>query len=331
MGLEGIVFKNNIWLASSILTETYDVIGPAIEAGVGAVVLKSSSNFKRSCGKKCGPCKKEKRTIRLDVITDSKGNIYPISNMDESMGGHNIYSTSTNYQCELLTIDESNRLFDRIKQDHPEIVVVANFAPRQKQDFELIDLLKGDIVEFSSRNYVADFKRPIDLFVYTSDDLLSCCESGYNLAENEKRFREYRNNVLAEFSDQLRHVNRPKLFKFLRQPELGFQEQLALPVDGFTIADSEKSAHYTSKDGVCRLVWGKGSISGQPLFDTTKGYIKLVRNEYHSDKFIAASGGVFSPEDAKAMFNAGANAVQLCSVIFYKGFGAIREIVEKAA
>ncbi|MBW2964547.1 hypothetical protein KY363_03735, partial [Candidatus Woesearchaeota archaeon] len=43
------------------------------------------------------------------------------------------------------------------------------------------------------------------------------------------------------------------------------------------------------------------------------------------------SGGIFSAADAQEMFDAGADAVQLCSVIYHRGMPVIEEFTRKAA
>lgn len=328
VGIENIVFKNNIWLASSPFTERYETIDEAIRYGVGAVVLKSSSVFDRNCERRCDSCNNNSKVVTKQMVRNRRGESRGCYSRPQHEYLRVVNSTSRNYECDLLTIGESNALFDRIKKDHPDVVVVASFAPRRKQDFDSVDRLKGDVLEISPHAYGAGYTRP---FTLTARDELGIVDdylSGREIAARE--FMRWQEKVIRDFSDSLKHIRRPKLLKWVQEPELSPTVQLCFDVDGFTIADSMKRRQYSYEDDWCVTRWGKGSVSGQLNLDDTLRAICEVRS-LEPKKFIAASGGIFFKEDAKLAIRAGADAVQLCSVLYFMGMRAIRDFVKKAA
>jgi hypothetical protein len=310
-------------MASSPLTERYDLAESALNRGIDVIVIKSSADFERKCSRDCwGSCQAQKRTIALDVITTSDGRIYPVEWPEEGM--HNVYSTSTYPLCDLLTIEESNQIFRRIKAAYPSAIVVANYAPADKRGFDRVDYLEGDVIEFSSRNYDVNYPRPLIMMEWVENIVLQDIFDSSLRSSQDTAFIERRHRALDDFGDALSRVTRPKMFKAVPWPELEFLEQFDLPVDGFTVADSSKRNYFRSRGGVAQNVWGKGSDSGQHLFECRKALVRNIRERYPST-FIAASGGVFSKDDAQQMLDAGADIVQLCSVVFHKGFGCLKE------
>jgi hypothetical protein len=328
VGLENIVFKNNIWLASSPFTEKYETIDAAIRYGVGAVVLKSSSVFDRNCERRCDSCDNNSKVVTKQMARNKRGEFRRCYSRPQHEYLRIVNSTSRNYECDLLTIEESNALFDRIKQDHPDVVVVASFAPRRKRDFDSVDNLKGDILEISPRAYGAGYMRPFVESAWKGISTNYHWVFGGELAARE--FMRWQEKVIRDFSDSLKHIRRPKLLKWVQEPELSPTVQLCFDVDGFTIADSMKRRQYSYEDDWCVTRWGKGSVSGQLNLDDTLRAICEVRS-LEPKKFIAASGGIFFKEDAKLAIRAGADAVQLCSVLYFMGMRAIRDFVKKAA
>ena len=63
----------------------------------------------------------------------------------------------------------------------------------------------------------------------------------------------------------------------------------------------------------------KGNFSGKPTEENANNLIKNARKKFGKEIAIIGCGGVFSAEDAKAKFDAGADLVQLITGMIYQG------------
>jgi dihydroorotate dehydrogenase len=71
-----------------------------------------------------------------------------------------------------------------------------------------------------------------------------------------------------------------------------------------------------------------GGLSGLPLRDRSTALIALVARFTQGDLPIIGVGGVFGPEDAGSMLDAGATLVQVFTGLIYEGPGLPRRILE---
>jgi dihydroorotate dehydrogenase len=74
-------------------------------------------------------------------------------------------------------------------------------------------------------------------------------------------------------------------------------------------------------------VGGKGSICGRYLTENTVAYINYIKIQ-NPEKYISASGGIITPQDAQRVIKSGADSIQLCSTIYLHGFQRIKQIKE---
>ena len=91
------------------------------------------------------------------------------------------------------------------------------------------------------------------------------------------------------------------------------------PLDGI-VATNGTARHTGLVTDPQRLKrYGSGAVSGQPL---TKRSIEVVRRVYQRSNGtypIIGVGGIMTPEDAKAMLDAGATLVQVYTGFVYNG------------
>jgi dihydroorotate dehydrogenase len=76
-----------------------------------------------------------------------------------------------------------------------------------------------------------------------------------------------------------------------------------------------------------RLGAGRGGRSGRPLTAGTPDIVRSVRAEVGDVVPIAASGGVFTAEDALRCIQAGATTVQVYTGLVYEGPGIVGDLV----
>lgn len=71
-----------------------------------------------------------------------------------------------------------------------------------------------------------------------------------------------------------------------------------------------------------------GGLSGEPLFQLSLKCVQKLRTMLGPEITIIASGGIMSAQHAHAMFEAGANLIQLYTGLIYHGPKLIKEIVK---
>lgn len=299
-------FPNPVWIASSPFTENYESIEKCIQKGAGGIVLKSVGVFDRKCGRICQKCRTEKRTATTWL---------------SPYGDRMVESSSTSSRhCERLTIDESNDIVEKVKQNYPEIPVVVNFSPEKPSDFDFVDRIEGDVLEINSRYFVRKGQKKL---IKYSGSLSNVIEMNYPklLSESSER--------LKILNNEMKRLKKPVLMKIVPMPEAWLEDQLDMDVDGFTAIDSLKVSGHTMENGHnMKYFGGIGSVSGDPLKWHSYWTVYNIKKD-KPEKFVSASGGIFSKQDVKdSMEKAGANSVQLCSALYFYGYDVIEKLVK---
>lgn len=75
----------------------------------------------------------------------------------------------------------------------------------------------------------------------------------------------------------------------------------------------------------------RGGLSGLPTFALSNELIKKTRELYGSRFTIIGTGGIFTPEDAMAKFEAGADLIQMISGMVFEGPGVMQKICNRYA
>jgi dihydroorotate dehydrogenase len=71
---------------------------------------------------------------------------------------------------------------------------------------------------------------------------------------------------------------------------------------------------------------GNGGLSGKPLFEKNVSIIKEIRKNMPSTVAIIGCGGIFSQTDAKIMYDAGADLLQIYTGFIYQGPGFVKKL-----
>lgn len=74
---------------------------------------------------------------------------------------------------------------------------------------------------------------------------------------------------------------------------------------------------------------GNGGLSGKPLTQRSTEIVKYISQKTNGQIPIIASGGVFTAEDAKEKFAAGASLVQVWTGFIYEGPGIVKKIYKQ--
>ena len=98
-------------------------------------------------------------------------------------------------------------------------------------------------------------------------------------------------------------------------------------VNGAIIGNLQKDyKKINSKDGVYDKY--SGGLSGKPCEDRSNELIKKTKDKYKDRFTIVGCGGVFSYEDAKKKFDAGAELIHLITGMIFEGPSLIKGICE---
>ena len=68
-----------------------------------------------------------------------------------------------------------------------------------------------------------------------------------------------------------------------------------------------------------RLAMGRGGLSGQPLFESTLKLVMAVKQASPDHIAVIGCGGISTGDQARAVLDAGASAVQLYTGLVYEG------------
>lgn len=143
--------------------------------------------------------------------------------------------------------------------------------------------------------------------------------------------------LLAQLLPRLREVpcDKPVYLKMpINVPWEQFKEMLAIAdknaIQGVIIGNLNKNyGDLTYPEDAPRQF--RGGLSGSPTYKLSNELIRKTREKYGARFTIIGTGGIFSPEDAMAKFEAGADLIQMISGMIFEGPGLMRKIAERYA
>jgi len=125
--------------------------------------------------------------------------------------------------------------------------------------------------------------------------------------------------------------SKPILLKIapdLTQDQIDDVVDLALEIklDGLVCTNTtiSRAGLLTSKEEVEKI--GMGGLSGKPVKERSTVIVDYIYKKTSGDIPIIASGGIFTPEDAKEKFNSGASLVQVWTGFIYEGPAIVKKI-----
>ncbi|MDE6445822.1 MAG: quinone-dependent dihydroorotate dehydrogenase [Alistipes sp.] len=98
------------------------------------------------------------------------------------------------------------------------------------------------------------------------------------------------------------------------------------PLDGIVATAGTRSREGLKSDSAVIDRIGSGVLSGEPLTRRAIGIVRRIHTRSGGNYPIIGVGGVMSADDARAMFEAGADLIQLCTGLIYEGPRLVRDI-----
>lgn len=125
--------------------------------------------------------------------------------------------------------------------------------------------------------------------------------------------------------------SKPILLKIapdLTQDQIDDVVDLALEIklDGLVCSNTtiSRAGLVTSKEELEKV--GAGGLSGKPVKERSTVVVEYISKKTRGEIPIIASGGIFTPEDAKEKFNSGAALIQVWTGFIYEGPGIVKKI-----
>ena len=97
-------------------------------------------------------------------------------------------------------------------------------------------------------------------------------------------------------------------------------------LDGVIATNTTRSREGLTSDKESIEAIGDGGMSGAPLFERSLSFVKYIHKRTNGTLPIIAVGGIMSPENAKAMLDAGASLIQVYSGFIYNGPAFVKNI-----
>jgi dihydroorotate dehydrogenase len=101
---------------------------------------------------------------------------------------------------------------------------------------------------------------------------------------------------------------------------------LEIKLDGLVVTNTTISREELQTSNFRLQTIGAGGLSGLPLKDRSTRIVKYISEKTNGQIPIIASGGIFTEEDAKKKFDAGASLVQVWTGFIYEGPGIVKKI-----
>ncbi len=101
---------------------------------------------------------------------------------------------------------------------------------------------------------------------------------------------------------------------------------IEIQLDGIVAANTSlERSGLTTHDSQLKII-GAGGLSGLPLQKRSTEIVRYIHKKTSGQIPIIASGGIFTREDAKEKFDAGASLVQVWTGFIYEGPAVVKKI-----
>lgn len=198
-------------------------------------------------------------------------------------------------------------------------------------------------------NIGKNFDTPVE---NAADDYLICLEKAYAVADyiavnisspNTKNLRalqggDHFDSLLERLKQKQQQLARstgkqvPLLVKIAPDLETVDVVRIAYALVAYGIEGVIATNTTIGREGVesSPVAKEQGGLSGKPVFEKSNRVVKILADELQGRVPIVGVGGIFSKEDARAKFDAGASLVQVYSGFIYRGPALVAEAVDAA-
>ena len=210
---------------------------------------------------------------------------------------------------------------EHLKKNRPEVIVAANISKNTTsinedagKDYEKAFGLLYDFVDM----FVVNVSCPNVVGLTALQDISFLSEIVDKLLELRMYFDTYR-PILLKVSPDLSHQQLDEIIEYC----------LRSGIDGLVAGNTTRSRNgitSISKEKIEEI--GNGGMSGAPLHQKNLELVKYVHTKSEGKLPIIGVGGIMSPEQAKAMLDAGASLVEIYTGFIYEGPALVKNIIK---
>ena len=210
---------------------------------------------------------------------------------------------------------------EHLKKVRPEVIVAANISKNTAsinedaaKDYEKSFGLLYDFVDM----FVVNVSCPNVVGLTALQDISFLGEIVDKLLELRMYYDTYK-PILLKVSPDLAHQQLDEIVDYC----------LRSGIDGIVAGNTTRSREgitSISKEKIEAI--GNGGMSGAPVHKKNLELVKYVHSRSEGKRPIIGVGGIMSPEQAKAMLDAGASLVEIYSGFIFEGPALIKNIIK---
>ena len=210
---------------------------------------------------------------------------------------------------------------EHLKKNRPEVIVAANISKNTTsinedagKDYEKAFGLLYDFVDM----FVVNVSCPNVVGLTALQDISFLSDIVDRLLDLRMYYDEYR-PILLKVSPDLSHEQLDEIIDYC----------LRSGIDGIVAGNTTRSREgltSISKEKIEEI--GNGGMSGAPVHKKNLELVRYVHTKSDGKLPIIGVGGIMSPEQAKAMLDAGASLVEIYSGFIYEGPSLVKRILK---
>ena len=210
---------------------------------------------------------------------------------------------------------------EHLKKERPNVIVAANISKNTSsineeaaKDYETSFGLLYDFVDM----FVINISCPNVVGLTHLQDISFLSEIIDKLLALRLYYDKYR-PILLKVSPDLSHAQLDEIIDY----------SLRSGIDGIVAGNTTRS-----RDGLTSISpekiaeIGNGGLSGAPVHKKNLELVRYIHEKSEGKLPIVGVGGIMSPEDAKAMIDAGASLVEIYSGFIYEGPALVKRIIK---
>jgi len=210
---------------------------------------------------------------------------------------------------------------EHLKKVHPEVIVAANISKNTTsinedaaKDYETSFGLLYDFVDM----FVVNVSCPNVVGLTSLQDITFLSDIVDRLLDLRMLYDTYK-PILLKVSPDLAAQQLDDIIDYC----------LRSGIDGIVAGNTTRSREGLESISQERIEEiGNGGMSGAPVHKKNLALVKYIHEKSEGKLPIVGVGGIMSPEDAKAMIDAGASLVEIYSGFIYEGPALIKGIIK---
>ncbi|MDE6624045.1 MAG: quinone-dependent dihydroorotate dehydrogenase [Alistipes sp.] len=209
------------------------------------------------------------------------------------------------------------RTIQHLRRPHDGLLVGCNIGrntatPPEEAPADYLKLFRNlyQYADYFTVNINCD--NAADCSAYSRERILSILEPLFDFRHGQQQYRPVMLKISPDLSDEAIDTVTDVL--------------ISTPLDGIVAADGSyrRDGLHTSRTTLDKI--GNGRLSGAPLADRTVEIVRRIHTRSGGTYPIIGVGGAMTPEQVRALLDAGADLVQLYSGFVYEGPRLVRDI-----